>query len=117
MRRTATGQFQKGCSGNPDGGRLLAERNELAKARIVEMTAAITAEFPGQLTALETVYVNEAARQFARASFTHDDALRVRLVRSATALVERIRQGRRERKAAEPVTAFDKYVAEKAAAR
>jgi hypothetical protein len=107
----------KGQSGNPAGGAILKVRTEKQQARKAELRAAVASEFPGELTTLEAVLVDQAADALELAERGGDNN-RVRLVRLALQVMDRIRQGRAERESAKPVlSAFDQYVQEKAAAR
>src|SRR5262249_6630546 len=113
-RRTS---WRKGQSGNPAGGAILKARTEAHRARQAELRAAVAAEFAGELTTLEAVLADQAADALERAERGGDNNSG-RLTRLALQLIERIRQGRKEREAAKPaLSAFDQYVAQKAAAR
>jgi hypothetical protein len=106
--------FKPGQSGNPLGGAILKQRNEAQRRRHAELRAAVASEFPGELTTFEAVLVDQAADALERAERGGDNN-RVRLVRLALQVMERIRQGRTEKAATKPaLSAFDEYVQQKA---
>ena len=104
-RRTS---WRKGQSGNPAGGAILKARTEAQRARHAELRAAIASEFPGA-NVLEAALIDQAADCLERAERGGDNP-RVRLVRLALQIMQRIRQGRAEREATKPaLSAFDQY--------
>ena len=109
-----TTSWKPGQSGNPEGTALLKARDQAAKQRQADMSAAIAAEFSGDLSAFESYLADEAARQLIRATLSKNDEMRIKLTRNGLAMVERIRQGRAARQVASPVTAFDQYLKQKA---
>jgi hypothetical protein len=90
--------FKPGQSGNPLGGAIRKIRTEAQHARKAELRAAVASEFTDKLTTLETVLVDQAAEALELAERASDNA-RVRLVRLALSLMERIR---RQREASKP---------------
>jgi hypothetical protein len=91
-------RFQPGKSGNPLGC--------IKSKRSIELFTAIASEFGGELSAMEREYVSRAAEQLRRAERSKDNNEHVRLTRCADQLIGRVRDMRRDRKAASPVTTF-----------
>jgi hypothetical protein len=93
--------FERGRSGNPGG------QPSLFKV--------YAAEF-GDMSAVEVVELRRAVNLLRRAERA-DDNNAVRMVREARSWLDGIRARRAHQRELSPVTAFDQYVAEKAAAR
>jgi hypothetical protein len=95
VKRRPDGTFAPGQSGCPDSHLRKQERLRQAKAIEAELLRAIVADCGGKkaLTALELILAQQAASELARARFEKNPSLRVRLTRSATALIDRLRNG------------------------
>jgi len=83
-----TGRFKPGNS-----------EHRARKRYVADLLAAIVSDCGGKkkLTALELIYAQQAAAELAKARRVRDPALRVRLTRSATALIDRVREATEKR--------------------
>jgi hypothetical protein len=112
VKRRANGTFAPGVSGNPQRHLQHVERQRLMRAKEADLLRAITDDAGGELSALDLAFAQQAAAQLAKAEYTSQSDLKVRLTRSAAMLVDRIRVSVASRRERKPVTAFDEYVAE-----
>jgi hypothetical protein len=100
MRRS--NNWAPGVSGNPNGGRLLVERNAALKARAVEIFNEALADL-GPLTGLETSLVRGAAQSLAAAELQTTRAeTRARLLTGAHRVIEKVRENIRQRERTKP---------------
>jgi hypothetical protein len=109
IRRLPNGQWPKGVSGNPEAAKRYWERQAAMKAHEAELLAAIIADCSGgkaKLTKLEHHLAQQAASELAQARYTKQPDLKVRLTRSATALIDRLRSATEKRNPPPSLGAF-----------
>ena len=95
IKRRPNGTYAPGQSGCADRAKAYRERQRQIKAFEAEFLNAVVNDVGGKkkLTALELILAQQAASELAKARFEPDPALRVRLSRSATSIIDRIRDG------------------------
>jgi dsRNA-specific ribonuclease len=94
IRRLPNGQWVKGVSGNPEAAKRYWAKQAAIAAYEAALLAAIIADLgKAKLTKLEHMLAQQAALELSKARYEKDAALRVRLSRSATSIIDRLRNG------------------------
>jgi hypothetical protein len=114
--RLRNGRFAPGHSGNPHGHKAFLAKQRAREAHEAELLQDIIAQAGGELSAVDMAFAKAAAELLAKAAFdTGSD--KVRFANGAAKYIALVRNSVAARRERSPVSAFDQYVQQKAAAR
>jgi hypothetical protein len=102
IQRLPNGRWPKGQSGCPEVHNRYVERQRLMREEAAALETAVIAELGGKrkLSALELILAGQVASELAKSRHIKDTEMRVRSLRAATALLDRLKAGRAAKESA-----------------